>query len=263
MSPPAQSHFLFSQVIVQVGYDSDAGVDHNVATNLKGPQEIGEIDIPQAGDDGTASNGVDEAQSSDNFVDIPPAELSKLKVCELKAELSKRGQSTNGLKAVLLDHLKNALEQHLPVLSSASQAACSTDDLTWFSANAQWKLLEPIETAVEEPQNVVPMTAPTIPINEAAFVPQKHNFSQIFDHAPFLGLEKIPRHHRNGRSVIHDGKPVYEEKVNVMGGPKTDFLLKHGLGERSSPQEWFNAFLPLYDRTSSNPNHPKASCWSH
>ena len=148
--------------------------------------------------------------------------------------MSKRGQSTNGLKAGLLDHLKNALEQRLPVLSSASQAAHSTDDLTGFSTNARWKLLEPIVTAVEEPQNVVPMTTPTIPMNEAAFVPQKHNFSQIFDHAPFLGLEKIQKHHRNGRSVFHDGKPVFEEKVNVMGGLKTDFLLKHGLGERSS-----------------------------
>ena len=133
MSPLAQSHFLFSQVIIQDGYDSDAGVDHNVATNLEGPQEIDEIDIPEVGDDGTASNGVDEAQSSDNFVNIPPAEL---KVSELKAELSKRGQSTNGLKAVLLDCLKNALEQCLPVLSSASQAAHLTNDLTGFSANA-------------------------------------------------------------------------------------------------------------------------------
>ena len=137
--------------------------------------------------------------------------------------MSKHGQSINGLNAVLLDCFKNAREQHLPVLSSASQAVHLTDDLTGFSANAQWKLLKPIETAVEEPQNVVPMTAPTIPINEAAFVPQKHNFSQIFDHAPFLWLEKIPKHHHSGWSVIHDGKPVFEEKVNVMGGPKTDF----------------------------------------
>ena len=68
------------------------------------------------------------------------------------------------------------------------------------------------------------MTAPTIPINEAAFVPQKHNFSQIFDHAPFLGLEIIPKFHRNGWSVIHDGKPVFEEKVNVIGELETDFL---------------------------------------
>ena len=70
------------------------------------------------------------------LLSFPPAELSKLKVCELKAELSKRGQSTNGLKAVLLDRLKNALERCLPVLSSASQAAHLTDDLTGFSANA-------------------------------------------------------------------------------------------------------------------------------
>ena len=51
--------------------------------------------------------------------------------------------------------------------------------------------------------------------------------------------------------------------MSCMGGPKTDFLLKHGLGKGSSLQEWFNAFLPLYDGTSSNPNQPKASCWSH
>ena len=62
---------------------------------------------------------------------------------------------------------------------------------------------------------------------------------------------------------MHDGKTVFEEKVNVMGGLKTGFLLKHGLGERSLLLEWFNAFLHVYDGTFSNPNHPKAPCWSH
>ena len=47
------------------------------------------------------------------------------------------------------------------------------------------------------------------------------------------GWKKFQKCHHNGQSVIHDGKPVFEEKVNVMGGPKTDFLLKHGLGKRS------------------------------
>ena len=78
-----------------------------------------------------------------------------------------------------------------------------------------------------------------------------------------MGLESIPKCHRNGWSVINDGKPVFEEKVNAMGGPKTDFLLKHGLGKKRPPQEWFNAFLPLYDGTYSNRNHPKTPCWSH
>ena len=49
LSPLVQLHFLFSQVIIQDGYESDAGVDHNVATNQEGPQEIDEIDIPQVG----------------------------------------------------------------------------------------------------------------------------------------------------------------------------------------------------------------------
>ena len=40
-----------------------------------------------------------------------------MKVVELKEELVKRGQSTQGLKAVLLEHLKEALAKHLPVLT--------------------------------------------------------------------------------------------------------------------------------------------------
>ena len=39
-----------------------------------------------------------------------------MKVSELKEELGKRGQSTQGLKAVLLERLKEALAKHLPVL---------------------------------------------------------------------------------------------------------------------------------------------------
>ena len=63
------------------------------------------------------------------FVDIPRDKLLKLKVSELKSELAKCGQNTTGLKAVLQQQLKEALEQHLPLLSQSDQAACSTDDL--------------------------------------------------------------------------------------------------------------------------------------
>ena len=40
LSPPVQSHFLFSQVVIQDGYDSDAGVGHNVATTLKDARKL-------------------------------------------------------------------------------------------------------------------------------------------------------------------------------------------------------------------------------
>ena len=59
-----------------------------------------------------------------------------MKVSELKSELSKRGQQVFGLKAVLLERLRSALQQRLPNLSSAYQVARATDDLTGFSATA-------------------------------------------------------------------------------------------------------------------------------
>ena len=43
-----------------------------------------------------------------------------MKVSELKEELVKHGQSSQGLKAVLLEHLKEALGKLLPVLTEAN-----------------------------------------------------------------------------------------------------------------------------------------------
>ena len=86
-----------------------------------------------------------------------------MKVSELKEELAKCGQSTQGLKAVLLEHLKEALGKHLPVLTGADQSACTNDDLKGFTATAQWKPLVPQEVAVPEPENIVTtLYAPTV-----------------------------------------------------------------------------------------------------
>ena len=83
-----------------------------------------------------------------------------MKVAELKEELAKRGQSTQGLKAVLLERLKEALVKHLPVLTGADQSARTNDDLKGFAATARWKPLVPQEVAVPEPQNIVTTACP-------------------------------------------------------------------------------------------------------
>ena len=145
------------------GYDSDAGVDHNVAICLEGPQELDEAEVPEVGDDTAASNSGGQSEQGGQVVDIPPAELAKLNVSELKQELAKRGQPVNGLKVLLLERLKAALQQRVPLLSQADQAARATDDLKGFSPTAQWRLLQPIVHMVKEPQNVVPLHAPTVP----------------------------------------------------------------------------------------------------
>ena len=97
------------------------------------------------------------------------------------------------MKAVLLERLRSALQQRLPNLSSADQVARATDDLTGFLATARWRALVPNEAAVEEVQNNTSLRAPTIPADDAEFIPQKHNFSETFDRELFLGKEKIPK----------------------------------------------------------------------
>ena len=201
-----QSHLLSCLPLEDDGYDSDAGVDHNVAIHLEGPQELDEAEVPEVGDDTVASNSGGQSEQGGQVVNIPLAKLAKLKVTELKQELAKRGQPVNGLKVVLLERLKAALQQRLPLLSQPDQAACATDDLKGFSPTAQWRLLQPIAHMVKEPQNVVPLHAPTVPEEDAAFVPPKHDFAETFDRTPFIRMAKFPKLHHNSHPVVVDGK---------------------------------------------------------
>ena len=120
-----QSHLPSLQQLEQDGYDSDSGIDHNVAINGEGPLEVDEPDIPEVGASSSASTGVSDKQNAGNIVDIPEEQLKKLKVVELKSELAKRGHPVSGLKNVLLERLKAALQQCLPLLTQADQAAHS------------------------------------------------------------------------------------------------------------------------------------------
>ena len=132
------------------------------------------------------------------FVDISRDKLLKLKASELKSELSKWGRNTTGLKAVLQQQLKEALEQCLPLLSQSDQDTHSTNDLTGYSPSAHWKPLIATQKTVEEPHNASPVRTVTIPEEDREFVPEKHNFLETFDRAPFIGTENVRRHHRNG-----------------------------------------------------------------
>ena len=133
------------------------------------------------------------------------------------------------------------------------------DDLRGFAETACWKPLVPMEAVVVEPTNRVSMLhAPTVLADDASFLPQKHDFAEEFDHLPFVGKEKIPKFHRNGHPVMKDGKQVFTEQFNSSG-----VHTRQKLGVDSTPQDWFNAFLPLYNGTSRFPEREKAGCFSH
>ena len=134
--PMVQSHFPLQQQVERNGYDSDSSEDHNAAIHSEGPLEVDEPDIPEAGNPVLPTNEDQPANNSSNFVNIPEESLKKMKVSELKSELSKHGQPVFGLKTVLLERLRSALQQCLPNRSSANQVARATDDLTGFLATA-------------------------------------------------------------------------------------------------------------------------------
>ena len=77
-----------------------------------------------------------------------------MKVVELKAELTKRGKSTTGLKAVLLERLKDAIANSVVIVANTPGTTTTPpDDLRGFAETARWKPLVPMETVVEEPTN--------------------------------------------------------------------------------------------------------------
>ena len=107
-----------------------------------------------------------------------------MKVSELKYKLSRHGQPVGGRKVVLLERLKMALLQQIPIQSTQTINPQQTmDNLDGFSPNAKSRPLVPMEEAMEEPDNDTPLIhAPTIPVEDAEFIPQKHNFAERFDH---------------------------------------------------------------------------------
>ena len=267
-SPLVQSH-LSAAAVLEDGYDSDARQNHNAAIEMEGPQELDEPELGEVLDPSSPSdNQAEESKTSNNqpeFVLIPNNMITKMKVADLKAELSKHGLDMKGLKNVLLDHLKQAMVDKVPVLSN-SELQSDSERISGFAETAKWKPLKPIEEPVAEPDNVVGMLhAPTIPEEDAVFVPQKHNFAETFDCSPFLGCQKIPHCHCNGHQMHapHTNQPMWNEEVNVNGGPRADRLKANNLNGNSSPADWFQAFLPVFDGSCHHPWVSNTSFWTH
>ena len=120
--PSVQSH-LSATTVLEDGYDSDAHQNHNAAIEMEGPQELDKPELGEVLDPSSPSdNQAEESETSNNqpeFVLIPNNVITKMKVANLKAELSKHGLDMKGLKNVLLDCLKQAMVDKVPVLSNS------------------------------------------------------------------------------------------------------------------------------------------------
>ena len=252
------------------GCDSDGEVGPFFdAVASEGSLELDEPTVPEVEDavaEGTQQNNEDTEAGAENNegkdITIDEATLLSLKVADLKKELQMRGQSTTGKKSILLDRLRETV--HMPILSSADGQARARDDLKRFSPTARWKPLVPMAETVEEPQSQNGrFRAPTIPESEADFVPQKHDYAEVFDREVFEGRRSVPRTFANGRPrKDQNGKQIMDEVVREGGGPSLTFLKKHNLTIESHPADWFKAFLPIYDGRCSQQQAFK-DCFTH
>ena len=106
----------------------------------------------------------------------------------LKNELKLRCQPTAGNKKALVDRLKKAIELKLPCYATLEIAKSKTtkkkrvvNGMKNFPETAFWKVLEPQDVVVDEPENPTfrITRAPTISEKEAEYVPEKHSISNI------------------------------------------------------------------------------------
>ena len=147
-SPMAQSHLATAEILEADRYDSDKEVNNNNPIINEESLEEEEEELPEVGENLDAAEGEGMATNVGTFVDIPQEAMKKMKVVELKAELTKRGKSTTGLKAVLLERLKDVIANGVVIVANTPGATTTPpDDLRGFAEKLagnplfQWKQL--------------------------------------------------------------------------------------------------------------------------
>ena len=89
--PEVQSHFTTTAILEADGYDSDKDVNLNNPIINEESLEVDEEELAKVSVDVDAVEGQGTTTNVGTFVDIPSDVIKKMKVMELKDELSKCG----------------------------------------------------------------------------------------------------------------------------------------------------------------------------
>ena len=169
-----------------------------------------------------------------------------MKVAVLRNELSLRGLLKNGLKAVLVDRLKDAIAKKLPLMSKRPLVEVANTAGDGFQLGVYWEEItadgEFIDKSVME-VNVVSSRAPTTSEAEhtasATFEDQPKKFSFAFDLNPFVSDHALlPKMYDRGKSKGQfkkgrDGKYNYKRQSFNGTTPNLQYLFDNGIGFES------------------------------
>jgi hypothetical protein len=218
------------EAATNIGYDSDGWEGPNTGTD---PAEAEAVLEEALGN--KKPMAVVPVIAIPQHVPISKEGLNKLTIAELKEELRIRkvGLPRKKKKTDLQEHLMQALQKKMPVYPEEmldTDKKKGGDDMADFAVGAYWEELTP-DIKVAEPVNASFPTAhaPTIPDDEAKNQPRpKEGFTKQFERPKFNGRER--------------------------GGPRQDFLEKHGLDKDSSASEFVEAFFPMYENPEIDAN---------
>ena len=118
--------------------------------------------------------------------------IKKMKVMELRSALQERGITKNGLKAVLVSRLEEAVEKNVPLIQNCTPEVIENRAGGDFAAGAYWKKIDTEAEVIDEEVNVdgIRFRGPTVPAVEHKNTtfedrPKKRNYSDTFDRRPF------------------------------------------------------------------------------
>ena len=239
------------------GYDSDGELPSFNIELTEGTQDFDEDAVFLTPTRPTTTNVEASEEPSVTHVHIPISEeeIKRLKLKDLRNELKKRLQPTHGKKAELIERLKDALVKQLPVVPLEEQQKKAKNlnsnynnknlcDL--FAPTAYWEELFPLEDIVDEPENpnFSQPRAPTIEERDAAFIPVKHNFKEVFDRPVFKATKDVIELGRNNSIKYNRNKTVKRRTVaRVDGGVNSTIQDKYQLSPKSLPTDYMEIFI--------------------
>ena len=176
--------------------------------------------------------------------------IDKMKVKDLRDELSKRGVDKIGLKRELVQQLREAIVAGVPMVENRPAEAVNNTAGDMFDPVAYWEELETVGNAIDESiMNIEGgnFRAPTVPEHEhnARFdQPSKGNYYVQFDRSPFIKLVLLPELNASGNlKKTATGEHCYKEASVSNTVPYLQYLFANGIFD-SHPTDWFNLYLP-------------------
>ena len=169
-------------------------------------------------------------------------EIKKFKVDELRAELTKRGLSKNGLKLDLQEILYKAMDYGVVCIKTATTSAAPTV----FHNNARWHFIYSKDLPdLLDPVNETFETAYAPSDRKGPAGARKFNYQEAWERDNSENFTKQPSKDAAGNLMVDaSGKVKYSLQPVTKLTCNYYYIKNHKLTLESTPSDWIRPFFP-------------------